>query len=110
RLLGEIPLHQSSLVRFWRMTSSQLGRTCSSHIRNKELAVSSLLADRARCTASLLRSDSADWAIILWYSFKCLFSSAGSFGGSQDGRVRDRTASFSFDTGRGSIIMFVFRS
>ncbi|KKA20127.1 hypothetical protein T310_5866, partial [Rasamsonia emersonii CBS 393.64] len=48
------------------------------------------------------------WAIIFLYSLRCLCSSFGSFGGSQLGRVRLRTFSFSLLTGKGSIIMFDF--
>ncbi|KAK5635514.1 hypothetical protein RRF57_011226 [Xylaria bambusicola] len=48
-------------------------------------------------------------AIIFWYSFKCFFSSAGSLGGNHDGLVRERTASFSFDIGSGSIMILLLR-
>jgi outer membrane murein-binding lipoprotein Lpp len=46
------------------------------------------------------------WAIIFWYSLRWRRSSAGSLGGSHDGRVRERTASFSLEMGKGSIMIF----
>lgn len=67
-------------------------------------------SDRTRLSASRRRSASTLRAIIFSYSFRWRRSSAGSLGGSHDGRVRDSTASFSFEMGRGSIMMFVLRS
>lgn len=45
-----------------------------------------------------------------WYSLRCFFSSLGSFGGSQDGRVRDRYFCFSTDGWKGSISGSLFRT
>jgi hypothetical protein len=45
-------------------------------------------------------------AIIRWYSFKCFLSSLGSLGGNQDGLVRDKMASFSFEIGMKSRVLF----
>ena len=42
-------------------------------------------------------------ANIFWYSLRCFFSSFGSLGGNQDGRVRERYFSFSREGRKGSI-------
>ena len=60
RDLGATPRHHSSRVRGSRITWSQLGRTCSSHIRRRALFVSSFAhCESATAAAFLLSIDCA---------------------------------------------------
>lgn len=62
----------------------------------------------ARCASS--RSASSMRANIFWYSLRCFFSSFGSLGGSQDGRVLERYFCFSTEGWNGSIRGSLFRT
>ena len=107
---GPMPRHQSSRVRGSRMSWSQLGRTCSSQRRERVALVSSFAHLLSMVWAAFFFSASRLSSIIRWYSFRCRFSSLLLFGGSQLGRVRLNTFSFSLLIGRGSIMMLLVRN
>ena len=109
RLRGATPCHHSSRVRRSRTAVSHLGRMSSSQRCCSPSAAWSRCSERTLLSALRRSSASLDRTIIFWYSFRWRRSSAGSFGGSHEGRVRERTASFSLEMGRGSIMMFVLR-
>lgn len=106
RLRGAMPRHHISRVRRSRIATFQRGRMSCSQICIMLSAATSRHSERARLAAWRRFSASRLCAIIFWYSFRWRRSSAGSLGGSHDGRVRERTASFSLEMGRGSIMMF----
>src|ERR1700733_8042338 len=106
RTFGLTPRHQSSRVPRSETAVFHSGQTYCSQSLFRLSLVSSFWHFWVLTFSSLLFSASIDFAIIFWYSFKCLFSSLGSLGGSQDGRVRDKIASFSLDMGIKSKLPF----